>query len=491
MKASYLHLGVLTAGLSVVGLSACGGDSSGSSNGGGTTTTTQGGGGTGGTTASGGTTSSGGTTASGGTTGSGGTGGVTGGGGTGGTGGTTTTTPVVTADCSAPQGTIPALKLTPVATGLSRPVLVRGAPGDDERLFLLEQGGTIRILKGGVVQAKPFLDITDRVHQPGGGDERGLLGLAFHPDYAQNGRFFVYYTDKNNQNGSKGDQNLVEFSRNDADSAKADANGFGVETKKLFTLLDVESNHNGGMIDFSPNDGFLYVGLGDGGGGGDGHGAFGNGQNLGTLWGKILRLDVNTEMAPKPYGIPAGNMTTVPAGNPTVDPVAPEIWDYGLRNPWRFSFDPCTSDLYIGDVGQGAWEEVDVEPKGMGNRNYGWRLYEGTHEYNVGGYDVSNITMPVDEYPHTMGAQNIGCSISGGAVYRASAIPALRGTYFYGDYCSGKIWSFTWDGMMIQSKTDRTMDLQSNGNVVSFGQDNLGNVYVCDIAGTVSRIDAE
>ena len=487
MKAFTHSSWALLAGLSLSGLAACGGDDT--STGGGTTTTTssQGGGGAGGTTASGGTTGGGGTTV---TTGGGGQTGGTGGvgGTTGGTGGGGQSF-----DCTAPQGAIPALKLTPVANNMARPILVRSAPGDDERLFVVEQAGRIRIVKNGVLQDKPFLDITDRVHQPGGGDERGLLGLAFHPDYQQNGRFFVFYTDKSNQNGSKGDQNVVELSRADADTATSDANGFGIETKKLFTLLDTESNHNGGMLEFGPTDGYLYIGLGDGGGGGDGHGAFGNGQNLATLWGKILRVDVNVEMAPKPYGIPAGNMTAIPAGNPTVGEVEPEIWDYGLRNPWRFWFDPCTSDLYIGDVGQGSWEEVDIEPPGMGNRNYGWRLYEGTHEYNVGNYDTSNITMPVDEYPHTQNGMTIGCSISGGVVYRGSAIPGLRGTYFYGDYCSGKVWTFRWDGAagVIQDKMERTDDLSPTGSIVSFGQDNLGNVYVVDIAGTVSRVDAE
>lgn len=231
--------------------------------------------------------------------------------------------------------------------------------------------------------------------------------------------------------------------------------------------------------------GFLYIGLGDGGGGGDGHGTFGNGQNLATLWG-ILRIHVNTEMAPKPYGIPAGNMTTIPAGNPTQGAVSPEIWDYGLRNPWRFSFDPCTSDSYIGDVGQGSWEEVDIEPKGMGNRNYGWRLYEGTHEYNVGGYDISNITMPVDEYPHAPGCSIPWAATCTGRCYSRAPRDVFRRRLLLRPGLD----------LQLGRNDDREQDrphrrLKPTGNVVSFGEDNLGNVYLCDLAGTVSRIDAE
>jgi glucose/arabinose dehydrogenase len=500
MPRSPLRLALALTSLSALALASCGGDRQGTST---SATSAQGGTGTGGTQSSGGAAGSGATSGgaagsgatSGGTAGSGGSGGAMSGGSggamSGGSGGATTTSstgggPQAGVDCSPPQGAIPNLQLTKIATGFSKPVFVTAAPGDDERLFVVEQSGTIRIVKNGVVQDKPFLDITDRVHTPGGGDERGLLGLAFHPDYVKNGRFFVYYTDNNHENGSTGYQNLVEFARADADTAKSDASGYGVQVEELLSLYDSESNHNGGMVAFGP-DGMLYLGLGDGGGGGDQHGSFGNGQNLATMWGKILRLDVSTT----PYSIPPGNMTQVPPNNPTQGAVVPEIWDYGLRNPWRFTFDPCTGDLYIGDVGQSAWEEIDIEPKGKGNRNYGWRLLEGSHPYNVENYDTSNVVLPVDEYPHVMGATNIGCSVSGGVVYRASAVPALRGTYFYGDYCSGKIWSFSWDGAAIQNKTDRTADLGQAGNVVSFGQDNQGNVYVVDLAGNIFRIDAE
>ncbi|MBK8254438.1 MAG: PQQ-dependent sugar dehydrogenase [Polyangiaceae bacterium] len=370
---------------------------------------------------------------------------------------------------------------------MNRPVLVRGAPGDTERLFVVEQTGKIWIVKNGVLSDKPYLDISDRVRQPNGGDERGLLGLAFHPDYQQNGRFFVFYTDKNNQGGSSGDQNIVEFKSADADNAVADANGFGVETQKLLTVFDTQGNHNGGMLDFSPIDGMLYIGLGDGGGAGDAHGPFGYAQDLSSFWGKILRIDVSTT----PYSIPPGNMTAIPAGNPTQGAVKPEIWDFGLRNPWRFAFDPCNGDLYIGDVGQGAVEEVDIEAKSTGQKNYGWKYMEGTQVYssNTPGYNeqLASFVPPVDEYTHSSG----NCSISGGFIYRSSAIPALRGRYFYGDYCSGKVWSFTWNGTSIQDKIENTADLNPPGSLVSFGQDSLGNVYITSLNGTVYRLDAE
>jgi glucose/arabinose dehydrogenase len=381
-------------------------------------------------------------------------------------------------DCSAPTGAFPKLKLTEIAN-VKRPMLIIGAPGDDKRLFILGQDGKIWVLLDGKVLGTPFLDISKLVHQPSGGDERGLLGLAFHPDYDKNRRFFVFYTDLSTAGGSSGNQVVAEYAGSDDPNVAKP----GV-VNVLFTEVDTESNHNGGMLAFSPKDGFLYIGMGDGGGGGDGHGTFGNGQNLATKWGKILRIDV----ASTPYAIPAGNITEIPAGNPTKGAVVKEIWDYGLRNPWRFSFDACSSDLYIGDVGQMVYEEIDVEPAGAGKKNYGWRLTEGNHDFNPEGYDKTGITPAVDEYAHTGG----NCSVSGGYVYRGSAIPGLRGTYFYGDYCSGKIWAFSWKDGVKSPTTELTNDLDSAGTaVVSFGQDNNGEVYVVDLNGPVYRIDAE
>jgi glucose/arabinose dehydrogenase len=427
------------------------------------------------------------------------------GGATSGTGGAAATSsssggmPQPTYDCSAPVGPIPPLKLTMIASGLARPVLVKGEPGDTSRVYVLGQKGQIWIIKDGVMLPTPFLDISAIVHQPNAGDERGLLGLAFHPKYAQNGRFFVYYTDIL---ASPGDQHLVEYQRSATDPNVADPK----EVQTLFVEPDAESNHNGGMIEFSPKDGYLYVGMGDGGGAGDQHGAFGNSQNLAKRWGKLLRLDVDS--ATKPYGIPAGNITMVPPkdpndptheGNPS-DPtkVNGEIWDFGLRNPWRFSFDLCTNDLYIGDVGQGLYEEIDIEPAGQGGKNYGWRLTEGTHDYKVENYSKTGITAPVFDYAHKKPAELPGtqgrCSIAGGYVYRGSAIPGLRGTYLFGDYCSSEIWTYTNSSPPVTSFKDGSASpLMIPGGLVltSFGQDNLGEIYVTAVDGKVYRIDAQ
>ena len=447
---------------------------------GGETNNTSGGGNTP-TGGNGGTTSQGGGTTSQGGAGPGGNGGGT----TTGTGGIDTGK----YDCSPPQGSPPALKLTQIITGLNRPVYLRAAPGDDERLFIVEQTGRIRILKNGVLNPEPFLDITDRVHPPSGGDERGLLGLAFHPNYQQNGRFFVFYTE---EVGSPGDQVIAEYARGASADVAQSSGGFGTEVQVLLKIDDVEGNHNGGMLDFSPLDGLLYIGTGDGGGADDeifgSHAPFGNGQNLNSHWGKILRVDVNSKEGGKNYAIPQGNLTSLPANNPS-SAVLPEIWDFGLRNPWRFAFDPCNADLYIGDVGQYAWEEVDVEPAGENNKNYGWVYKEGTHDKypNLQGSNQT-LTPPVVEYSHA----NNNCSISGGFVYRGSAIPGLRGRYFYGDYCSGKIWSFAWQpGAATQDVTEHTGELGSQVELTSFGYDNQGNVYVLRIGGGISRIDAQ
>jgi len=406
-------------------------------------------------------------------------------------------------DCSAPVGSVPALKLTEVASGLARPVLVKGAPGDNSRVYVLGQKGQIWIIKDGAVLPKPFLDIAGIVHQPSAGDERGLLGLAFHPKYADNGRFFVYYTDVIK---SPGDQHLSEYKRSANDADLADP----TEVQSLFVQPDAEGNHNGGMLDFSPKDGFLYVGMGDGGGSNDTHGTFGNGQNLSTRWGKILRLDGDS--ATKPYGIPAGNLTMVPPkdpndptklGNPS-DPatVNKEIWDFGLRNPWRFSFDACTKDLYIGDVGQGVYEEIDIEPAGQGQKNYGWRITEGSQDFKPENYSKTGITAPKFEYKHSGGGTPAGtngrCSVAGGYVYRGSAIPGLRGVYLFGDYCSNEIWTLTTSAPYVSNYQVAKASALRSPSVIpgqsvltSFGQDNLGEVYVTAIDGKVYRIDAQ
>jgi glucose/arabinose dehydrogenase len=377
---------------------------------------------------------------------------------------------------------VPALKLTEI-TKVPRPVLVKGAPGDNSRVYVLGQKGQIWIIKDGVMLPKPFLDIAAIVRQPSAGDERGLLGLAFHPKYAENGRFFVFYTDVLK---SPGDQHVTEYKRSATDADLADT----TEVQTLFVEPDSEGNHNGGMLEFSPKDGFLYVGMGDGGGAGDVHGPIGNGQNPFTRWGKILRLDVDS--ATKPYGIPAGNMEGTG--------VTKEIWATGLRNPWRFSFDACTSDLYIGDVGQDQWEEIDVEPAGQGKRNYGWRPFEGNHCFNPKTCDLADpqYTKPAFEYQHKNPADVPGtqgrCSVAGGYVYRGSAIPGLRGVYLFGDYCSSEIWTLTTSAPVVSDfKAATASDLIIPGGLVltSFGQDNLGEIYVAAVDGRVFRIDAK
>jgi glucose/arabinose dehydrogenase len=378
-------------------------------------------------------------------------------------------------DCSPPRGAEGALKLTPLVSGIVYPLLVKSAPGDPTRLFIVSQAGEIFVLQDGATELSSFLDIQELVLFVGSGDERGLLGLAFHPDYAQNGRFFVHYSDR----ATGGDTRVVEFRR----GASADE----ADPTPVATYLEQaqpQRKHNGGSIEFSPRDGFLYVGLGDGGNSndhGEGHSATGNGQDLSTLLGKMLRLDVATH----PYRIPPGNMTG--------EGVRPEIWSYGLRNPYRFSFDACTGDLYIGDVGQMLWEEIDIEPAGQGGRNYGWRRMEGAHCF-VPAEDCDPeglITLPAAEYPHA-GREIEDCSVTGGHVYRGSKIPWLRGSYFYGDFCSGRIWTLTYEGGVASAPVDRTGDLESFGfNIASFGQDGAGELYVAEFNGTVYRIDPE
>ncbi|WP_437594848.1 PQQ-dependent sugar dehydrogenase [Sorangium sp. So ce1000] len=376
--------------------------------------------------------------------------------------------------CSPPSEDEGSLKLTTVVSGLDHPLLVKSAPGDPTRLFIVTQPGQILILDEGSAEPTVFLDIQDRVLYARDG-ERGLLGLAFHPDYEDNGRFFVHYSDE----ATGGDARVVEFARGERPNV-ADPTPVATHLE----VVDPHRNHNGGSIEFSPIDGFLYLGLGDGGDSNDfgpGHSPIGNGQDLTTPLGKILRLDVSTH----PYSIPEGNMTG--------EGVLPEIWDYGLRNPYRFSFDACTGDLYIADVGQRLWEEIDIEPAGQGRKNYGWRLMEGAHCFvPAESCDPQGITtLPAAEYGHA-GSVIEDCSVTGGYVYRGSRIPWLRGSYFYGDYCSGRIRTLTYEGGAASAPVDRTDDLGSFGfSIASFGQDGTGEVYVVDLGGTVYRVDPE
>jgi glucose/arabinose dehydrogenase len=393
----------------------------------------------------------------------------------GGTGNDVGVVPDPLKNCGVAAGTgVPALELTLLAEGLDSPVYLTQVRGDDARLFVLEKSGTIRIIRAGQLEPEPFLDISDRVSNSG---EMGLLGLAFHPGYADNGRFYVYYSTM--LSGSHTSR-IAEYSVSDASPDQSEA----ASERILLEVPQPQSNHNGGSLEFGP-DGFLYIGLGDGGGGGDQHGAIGNGQNLDTLLGKILRIDVDSANQGSEYGIPAGNLAREGA--------RPEIWSYGLRNPWRFSFDACTGDMYIGDVGQGALEEVDFEPANTSGRNYGWRLMEAENCFNPNNgcnADTQNLVLPVASY-----ARGLGRSITGGYVYRGSAIPNLRGTYLYADYASAAFFALRMNGSAVdRAQQDISNDLNPGrdvSSISSFGQDNVGELYVLSLNGAVYRVDAE
>ena len=347
-----------------------------------------------------------------------------------------------------------------VAEGFERPLYVTHAGDGTDRLFVVEQGGTIRVVVDGDVLSEPFLDIADRVSPEARGSgytERGLLGLAFHPDYAQNGLFFVNYTDQ------AGSTVVARYTVSESDPNRADP-----DSEELLLLVPQPfANHNGGHIAFGP-DGYLMVSLGDGGSGGDPQG---NGQNLGTLLGTLLRIDVNVEEG---YGIPGDN--------PFVErsEARPEIWAWGLRNVWRFSFDRQTGDLYMADVGQNAWEEVNMQPAtSAGGENYGWNAYEGTHEFS-GQPPASEVVMPIIEYGHANG----WCSITGGYVYRGEKLPELQGYYLYGDWCTGTIWAARQDA---GGDWQTMVSLESGRSISSFGEDEAGELYLVDYAGSVWR----
>jgi glucose/arabinose dehydrogenase len=353
-----------------------------------------------------------------------------------------------------PQGELPladlVLRATPVADGFRQPVFL-DAPTGDRRLFVVDQTGIVYVIDGGARSV--FLDISDRVVA---GGEQGLLGLAFHPGFADNGRFFVHYT------GAGGDTVVAEYRVGD-DPGRADPE----TSATVFTTPQPAGNHNGGMLAFGP-DGYLYVALGDGGGAGD---RYGNGQDPATPLGAILRLDVD---GGTPYAVPPENPFAGGGG-------APEIWAWGLRNPWRFSFD---GDLvYIGDVGQDSWEEIDVVDRRSGGPNLGWPEMEGTHCFATTSCSPAAFVSPVLEYGHGEGH----CSVTGGYVYRGSAIPGLQGAYFFGDFCSGTIWSFFLDGEGVYALRDWA-ELTAPG-LTSFGTDGFGELYLVTAAGTVLRID--
>ena len=347
------------------------------------------------------------------------------------------------------------ITLETVVTGLSNPLFLTAPPGDD-RLFIVEQPGRIRIVRDGELLATPFLDLTARVRS---GGERGLLGLAFHPEYASNGAFYVNYTD------SDGDTRIERFTV----SSQPDVADAG-SASPVLAVGQPFSNHNGGMLAFGP-DGMLYVGLGDGGSGGDPQG---NGQDRGRLLGSLLRIDVD---GGSPYTIPGDNPFVGTAG------ARAEIWAYGLRNPWRFSFDRTAGTIYIADVGQNRYEEVNVAAAAAAGLNYGWNLMEGAHCF-TSGCDPSGLVLPALEYTH-----GEGCSVTGGYVYRGATIPEIVGHYLYGDYCGGWVRSFRWSGGDVTD--ERAWDLPSIGNILSFGEDAAGELYVLSSNGTVYRLAAE
>ena len=358
---------------------------------------------------------------------------------------------------------------TPIANANS-PVALTHAPDGSGRLFIVERAGRIRIWDGGALRT--FLDLRSRVNtSDSGGDERGLLALAFSPEYATNGHFYVNYI-----SGNSSPRGSTVISRFTVNPANADD---GIETSEevILVIPQPEPNHNGGQINFGP-DGYLYIGMGDGGGAGDLHGSVGNGQANDTFLGKMLRIDVEGLPDPGlPYAIPADNPFLLDTQVPN------EIWAFGLRNPWRWSFDRKTGDMYIADVGQYEWEEVNFIPAAStGGENFQWRRVEGFNTFNSGTpLTKGTSTDPVFEYDH-----NAGSSITGGYVYRGSSFPRMEGIYYFGDYNSGRIWGLQRDpsGNWI----DRQF-LDTSLNISSFGEDEAGNLYVASLfTGDIYRL---
>lgn len=352
-------------------------------------------------------------------------------------------------------------QLVQVAGGLSRPLYVTNAGDGSGRLFVVQQSGQIRIIEDGAVLPTNFLDVSGLISREalgGGYTERGLLGLAFHPNYAENGLFYINYTDQNGN--SVISRYVVSGDPNQADATSA---------TPLLYLQQPYGNHNGGHMTFGP-DGYLYVSFGDGGSGGDPQG---NGQDLTTLLGTILRLDVDADEG---YAIPEDN----PFVNR--DDARPEIWAWGVRNVWRFSFDRETGDMYLADVGQNQWEEINFQPANSpGGKNYGWNAYEASTVYS-GAAPASDVVAPVLEYDHSNG----WCSVTGGYVYRGEQIPGLQGYYLYGDWCTGTIWAAQQNAT---GAWESAISLESGRQISSFGEDEDGELYLVDYGGALLRFE--
>ncbi len=355
-------------------------------------------------------------------------------------------TPTITTVTQFPA--VNSAKWAPLVSGLVKPTDLKD-PGDGSgRLFVLEQPGRIRIIQNGQLLSSPFLDITDRVGSQG--TEQGLLGLAFDPNYAHNGIFFTNYTN------TQGNSVVSQWSVSTSDPNQADLQSQQI----LLTIDQPYPNHNGGGVQFGP-DGYLYLSFGDGGSAGD---PLKNGQNTQNLLADILRVQPDLQGG---YTIPASNPFANGQGG------LPEVFVYGLRNPWRFSFDPGTGDLYIADVGQDKWEEIDYSPAGSaGAENFGWSYYEGDHAYRGQPPQGQQFTFPVYEYSHAE-----GCSVTGGYVYRGQSLPAWQGVYLFGDYCSGKVWGLLRDA---QGQWQAQQLFKTSANISAFGQDASGEMYLLD-----------
>ncbi len=358
-------------------------------------------------------------------------------------------------DGTGPMEPIPdSLAVEVVASGLSNPLYLASPPGD-ARLFVVEQPGRIRIIQNGSLLTTSFLDITGRVLD---GGERGLLSVAFHPSYASNRFLYVNYTD------NQGDTRVERYTAT-SDPNVADPNS----ALLIIGIAQPFPNHNGGLVMFGP-DGMLYIGMGDGGSGGDPQG---HGQDRGTLLGDLLRIDVNQG---SPYAVPADNPFVNQAG------MRGEIWGYGLRNPWRFSFDREGGTLYIADVGQGRWEEVNAVPATAAGLNYGWNILEGSECFGVSTCNRAGLTLPVLEYS----LSGIPCAVTGGFVYRGQRIAGLQGHYFYSDFCAGWLRSFHLvDG---RAEEQREWEVGDLGQVMSFGEDAARELYILSANGRVYRL---